>query len=88
MILRKVQRGAFNIEDSGNRSNEFKPMTAAAASRCPMFPLIEVHATVEPRRAALAAPISTRISERCAGAVGFEGCYVGSDSRSLRNSLK
>ena len=59
MILRKVQRGAFNMEDSGNKSNEFNPMTAAAASRCPMFPLIEVHATVALRRAVLAAPIST-----------------------------
>ena len=58
-MLRKVQRGAFNVEDNGNRSSEFKPIAAAATSRCPKFPLIEVHATVELRRAALAAPIST-----------------------------
>ena len=58
-MFRKVQRGAFDVEYSGNRSSEFKPIAAAATSRCPKLPLIDVHATVELRRAALAAPIST-----------------------------
>lgn len=61
--LRMVQRGALIMVVKGIKSRELHPMAAAAASACPVFPLIDVQGIFAnefwSHRAAVAAPTST-----------------------------
>lgn len=61
--LSMLQRRALTMEVKGIKSRELHPMAAAAASACPVFPLIDVQRILanddRSHRTAVAAPTST-----------------------------